>query len=317
VGLGRLDEAARSVEEFAKHIPTSAAPDNWRAILAAGRDQFDSARSFYQRLYDARSDRGTRRMAAFGLSDFAAAQGKLADARRWHGEARRLGAEEGIKSDSLSGVATAAVIDVWYGGDSAKAVASLDAAASGSVFEALPEIERPYVDFASAYAIAGRPERARAMLARFDASRRTVKRTGDQVIRHYMSGIIATADHRYDDAVREYRAADQRGCLACVLPEIARAYDLSGNADSTIAALDRYLALRPRSVSPSGADALYLAGAHKRLGELYEAKGDRTKAASHYTKFVELWKNADPELQPKVAEVKKRLARLSDTEGKR
>jgi len=28
----------------------------------------------------------------------------------------------------------------------------------------------------------------------------------------------------------------------------------------------------------------------------------------------ELWKNADPELQPKVAEVKKRLAALSNTE---
>ena len=61
-------------------------------------------------------------------------------------------------------------------------------------------------------------------------------------------------------------------------------------------------------------DSWYLAGLRKRLGELYEAKGDRQRAASHYAKFVELWKNADPELQPQVAEVKKRLARLSDTE---
>ena len=38
---------------------------------------------------------------------------------------------------------------------------------------------------------------------------------------------------------------------------------------------------------------------YKRLGELYEAKGDKQKAASYYTKFVELWKNADPELQPR------------------
>jgi tetratricopeptide (TPR) repeat protein len=60
-----------------------------------------------------------------------------------------------------------------------------------------------------------------------------------------------------------------------------------------------------------------LAGSYKRLGELYEARGDRQKAMLYYTKFVELWKNADPELQPKVAEVKKRLARLTDAEQKR
>jgi tetratricopeptide (TPR) repeat protein len=57
-----------------------------------------------------------------------------------------------------------------------------------------------------------------------------------------------------------------------------------------------------------------LAGMYKRLGELYEAKGDREKAVGHYLKFVELWKNADPELQPKVAAVKQRLARLEDAE---
>jgi hypothetical protein len=32
--------------------------------------------------------------------------------------------------------------------------------------------------------------------------------------------------------------------------------------------------------------------------------------------FVDLWKNADPELQPQVAEVRKRLARLGDLEKK-
>jgi hypothetical protein len=47
-----------------------------------------------------------------------------------------------------------------------------------------------------------------------------------------------------------------------------------------------------------------------RLGQLYEAKGNREKAAHYYAKFVDLWKDADPELQPRVAEAKARLARL-------
>jgi hypothetical protein len=60
--------------------------------------------------------------------------------------------------------------------------------------------------------------------------------------------------------------------------------------------------------------AVYTAGVHKRLGELYEAKGDREKALSHYLAFIALWKDADPVLQPKVAEVKARVARMKDSE---
>jgi hypothetical protein len=35
---------------------------------------------------------------------------------------------------------------------------------------------------------------------------------------------------------------------------------------------------------------------------------------SHYLAFIALWKDADPELQPKVAEVKARVARMKDSE---
>ncbi|HXY69493.1 MAG TPA: hypothetical protein VEH62_08590, partial [Gemmatimonadales bacterium] len=53
-----------------------------------------------------------------------------------------------------------------------------------------------------------------------------------------------------------------------------------------------------------------LAPVYRRLGELYEAKGDRARALDYYGRFVDLWKNADPELQPAVREVRQRLSRL-------
>ena len=56
-----------------------------------------------------------------------------------------------------------------------------------------------------------------------------------------------------------------------------------------------------------------LGPAHKRLGELYEAKGNDAKAVAHYAAFVWLWERADPDLQPKVAEVRARLERLRRT----
>jgi hypothetical protein len=82
--------------------------------------------------------------------------------------------------------------------------------------------------------------------------------------------------------------------------------------DSAIAAFERYLAAPDFDRQSLGwqfaGDPAFLAGVRKRLGELYEAKGERARAATHYAAFVELWKDAAPELQPKVAAVRRRLA---------
>jgi len=39
-----------------------------------------------------------------------------------------------------------------------------------------------------------------------------------------------------------------------------------------------------------------------------------TNAARRYQEFVKLWERADPKLQPKVAEVRRKLSRLADVE---
>ena len=62
-------------------------------------------------------------------------------------------------------------------------------------------------------------------------------------------------------------------------------------------------------------DGLMLAGTLKRAGELYEARGDTARAITAYARFTSLWKNADPELQPRVAEVRQRLESLTRREG--
>jgi hypothetical protein len=49
-------------------------------------------------------------------------------------------------------------------------------------------------------------------------------------------------------------------------------------------------------------------------GELYEARGDRARALDYYGRFVELWKDADPALQPAVREVRARMAALARRE---
>ena len=57
-------------------------------------------------------------------------------------------------------------------------------------------------------------------------------------------------------------------------------------------------------------ELMYLAPAELRLGRIYEARGTRTAALEHYRRFLELWRGADPELQPAVVEVEGRVALL-------
>jgi tetratricopeptide (TPR) repeat protein len=50
--------------------------------------------------------------------------------------------------------------------------------------------------------------------------------------------------------------------------------------------------------------------AHERLGSLYLEVDDTVSAARHLAEFIELWKDADPELQPRVDAARRRLAQL-------
>jgi hypothetical protein len=102
-------------------------------------------------------------------------------------------------------------------------------------------------------------------------------------------------------------------CEICGLYELANAYDVAGRTDSTVAILEHSLATRESGRILT--DNLWLAHAYKRLGELYDAKGNAERALLWYGRFVELWKNADPELQPQVTAVKKRMRELEARKG--
>ena len=53
----------------------------------------------------------------------------------------------------------------------------------------------------------------------------------------------------------------------------------------------------------------------RRLGELYEARGDRDQAVEYYQRFIDLWRDADAELQPQVDDARQRLVALVGERG--
>src|SRR5688572_12464984 len=211
---------------------------------------------------------------------------------------------------------TQAMADGWFRGRTQQALARLD-----SLARANPARESTLdlrLQLVSLYAILGAPDRARATLREAEsvvADSVTRRITQSRFIE--AQGDIAMAEGRADAAVAAYRRAETagdglpEGCVFCTPAFIGVAYDRANMADSAIASLERFISIP--SPGRIGLDRWLLGPTHKRLGELYEAKGDNARAVSHYTEFVRLWERADPDMQPKVAEVRGRLDRLMKT----
>jgi tetratricopeptide (TPR) repeat protein len=285
------------------------------------RGRVDSASENFRKVRAGDPDAGNRVWAAQRLGDLEMLGGRLVASERYASDARAQDSARGAPEPPLSSAMDSAFIDTWFRERPARSVQTLDAALTHTSLRSLKAYERPYLRAAQLYALAGRPDRARALLTQYSADIKDsalIREQGPE--RHNALAEIALAERRPLDAVTEFREGDKLpdgpadACSPCLPARLGRAFDQANMPDSTLALYERYLSF-PRFMGPFQLlDAAVLAGIHKRLGELYEAKGDRNKALGHYLAFVALWKDADPELQPKVAEVKQRIAHLHDVE---
>ncbi len=249
-------------------------------------------------------------------SVFAITHGRLAEGQRLYGEATAMQHEAGLSTTApLTDSISFAMMDWWLRGQRDRALKRLDAVTAALPLASLPELDRPYGDLGVAYAALGRTDRARAVLAQIAQIADTVTRRNRQPDAHRIQAEIALTENRARDAVTEFRNADNlpdgpvNEDPSTVLYNTGRAFDRANMPDSTIATFEQYL--HCQTIERLGNDMVNLPLVQRRLGELYEARGDRARAATHYAAFVDLWKNADPDLQPQVADVRKRLARVS------
>ena len=288
----------------------------YHTILAAYNDgQYDQAEHLLDSTHAAVPGLGIKSFVSGISSQLLAVRGRLAESERQYRRSASEATESGGAGPPINDSIAVAVYDAWFRGQSQRAVARLDAALNVHPLSGVPEQDRPYALLARVYAVSGRPDRARAILAQFAQIKDTALYRSRQWEVHEALGEIALAEKRYHDAMAEFRRADRGsdGQPAIEDPlllhfNLARAFDLANEPDSAITEFEAIG--KVQWYSRIDDDVFALAGTEKRLGELYDAKGDREKAISHLSKFVELWKNADPELQPAVADAKRRLTKL-------
>jgi tRNA A-37 threonylcarbamoyl transferase component Bud32/tetratricopeptide (TPR) repeat protein len=305
--------AADSTAALARQkLPQNA---NLRGIdlaVLTGRRQFDSLEKRGVSLKANDPDVANRAAAAFGLRDLAYIRGRIREGLRYDQEAYALDEARGNPAPVYSRSLDSAWVEIRHLDQAARGTQRLDEALARTSPSSVPVDGRRYTVFALLYALGGRPDRARQILASYNSADTAYRRRTEPEY-HGALGEIALAERRPLDAIREFRLGDRRpdgprdSCAGCTYEQLARAFDAANMQDSAIVMYTRYVTTPSPFTWP---DEWGLARAHRRLGELHDAKGDLTRARRHYEMFVELWKNADPELQPKVAAVRARLAAL-------
>ncbi len=254
--------------------------------------------------------------ANFRLGSLAWLQGEIARANRFWEEAIRVVAQQqSVASDDrdfrieLSLLGT----QVWFAENPSDYVDDIERLWLQNLgFTAdLPPQGRRHLRFGDLFVRAGRPDRAQQLHNEFIAvlPESDRERLFWRITLRRDQGDIMIADGRAPEAAELFKAVrrDRLQCTLCELADIGHAYDVAGNTDSALAYFTTYLETEGDRLDD---DQEWLAAILRRSGELHEAQGEDGKAVEYYSRFVELWENADPLLQEQVNDVRGRIARL-------
>ncbi len=316
LGLGRFDEARKTLSLWKKQSPESVSEFDWAEVNTAVRKgDYVRADSALARL-KARTGEDTQ--VGLVAAELYAVRGRMKEAWRQYEQPIRRMRQAGLLAGAFLWVTNRAFIRLVAMGDSVEAVEDMTAA-----LDHLPDtlnLAGTWVDAGLVYAFAGDVARAQAQLdsltrhgrGNWSVSRgvlgAAIKLAKGQPGRSLQ--LLAETDIPCTFNVSADLRADPR--LRRVLA--GRAYEALQQPDSAIAAYEAYLTDPPLSY-PVKLDAVFLFDTLERLGALHQARGDSAEAALYYSRAADLWNDADPELQPRVRRVREQAAAAVRMDG--
>ncbi|MCH8247687.1 MAG: tetratricopeptide repeat protein, partial [Bacteroidetes bacterium] len=231
----------------------------------------------------------------------------------WEAEAARTIAaniERGVPAWALEGYALQARITLDLLSDPKRALQIVEDGLSAIPLESLHAFARPYSSLIVIYARLSEIEHAEQLLEEYHEVVPEGIRNGD-FGRHLAEAEIMFARGQLAaglETMRQVRTIDKcRGCFLFREGQILEQMDSLEAAVSTFT--DFTEVTIPSYILRSGSDK---APAYFRLGELHSRLGNTDEAIEAYSKFVDIWINADSELQPQVAYARDRIGRLLD-----
>lgn len=303
---GRSDEARAIVERTIRHFPNYRRARQHLVAIAAANQDYARADSLLGALGpdNPAGVSGYQRQ----LAHLDIARGRVTEGRQHLRESYRA-AGRGAPADAYAALVEVAWLELLIRRDTARALAAMYEAQRDSSLLALDSVEVPYLGIADFFLAAGRPEAAAAALRAYLARVPPELRSAQDRVLFSIRGVMAMQRGRLEEAAEAFRVADTLpGSAVEVLQYLGPFHERAGRPDSAIAAYERYLTAG--SLDRADLDAFLLADVLERLAVLNERAGRRLVAARYYTRLATLWADADAELQPRVAEARRRALLL-------
>jgi tetratricopeptide (TPR) repeat protein len=305
--LGEADSAKRTLAAFHRKLPSVRDASLYDAAFAYASGSWDSAAAKARGLAaDPLASPYLQRFAGDVLVAALTVQGKLGEATALSERLERTAAQGRDSGAALGYAAGRAMTEVLIRGQAEAAGRMLDSALRRYSLDRIGAPDRPWYALIIVDALAGRTDQARGLAEQWAREIPPGQRGPNY---NPALAFVLAAAHRPAEARAAYQvAAESLGCNACLEPWIARTWEAQNAPDSALAHYERYLN-EPDALNWSW-DATLRPWVLRRAGDLAAQLGRRQLAVQRYTQFVDLWKNADPELQPTVKEVRDKLARL-------
>ena len=303
-------------------VPFPTAPQRFGEMLA--RHEYEAAYQYARAAADA--DTTPPRGKALALNSAvmtAALRGQLREAeRRYPASVDAMARALGSTTSPYRTAYFHTMVDGELRGNTARLIAMLDSTRRAHPVGSEPVGSDQSMFLVLSYAAAGAPARAREVMNQWEARLDSLGRRQNHVWLMLLNGTVALAEGKADSAVEYYRRADfdadglpsSAGTVWSPLL-VGLSFDRGGQADSARKYLTQYAEMA--GTGHFQADPFYMAPTLFRLGQLYQSAGDTAHAMEYYGRFVDVWKDADPDLQPRVTEAKKAMAELVPDRGRR
>ena len=301
---GKFADARQTLDLIARRFPNDRSLRFVAVTDAAARQDWGEAERLAKARIDA--DRGDTLQLVDGyeaLAGIVMTRGRLSEATRQWRTQLALAAASGSWGRHLFGVQQLGYLQLRYREAPRLARALMDSVLVRHPLDQMLPGDRPYYELARFFAALGDIPRARVLAASDDSADRALGRNRP-ADRSWTRGVIASAAGRTSEALIELRqAAETEFCAICPLPDLGRTYEAAGEPDSARVTYERYLATP--WLFRYEVDAVELGWTLKRLGELYDERGERDKAAAAFSRLARLWERADSDLQPVVAQARR------------
>jgi tetratricopeptide (TPR) repeat protein/tRNA A-37 threonylcarbamoyl transferase component Bud32 len=313
--LGQVSAVESTQSEYRAKLPGHEGLWEGDWYVRWGRGDLPGADSIARATFATSGQVFDRSTAASYLSGTAFLHGKVRDGTRWSAESRlALYRSSRATEHVLNAAFDSARTQAFFLQQPQQARALVRRSLARTPMAQVDAASRPWNELGQVAALIRDAALAREALDGFEKDLPLRGSRSPDGERARMRAWVAVAGGEYATAIKELREADRTFSIfeRRAIIAMADAFDLLGQSDSAIAYYEKFV--RSPDAFPD-LNGQYLAGTHKRLGELYEARADTGRAEAHYRFFLDLWKDADAELQPRVQDVRARLARLRQRRG--